>query len=234
MTIRFISTALLASLAFVSCKKDLEPQESSVPLSASVTPTAAAAPAQQATPQPQAAAVTQQVATGGVNPAHGQPGHRCDIAVGAPLTQAATTTQQVTPQQPQQPQQIQTQMQVPSQKVAKGMNPAHGQPGHRCDIAVGAPLNQPAKPAASSVVMNSDGSKSNDNVTITPAQISSDGKLVPGSGGNNVKVTTSNTPASTAPAILQAPGEATKAGMNPAHGQPGHRCDIAVGAALPK
>lgn len=31
-------------------------------------------------------------------------------------------------------------------KVGKGMNPAHGQPGHRCDVAVGAPLNSaPAK-----------------------------------------------------------------------------------------
>jgi hypothetical protein len=30
--------------------------------------------------------------------------------------------------------------------VAPGMNPQHGQPGHRCDIAVGAPLN--SKPAA--------------------------------------------------------------------------------------
>ena len=25
--------------------------------------------------------------------------------------------------------------------VAEGMNPAHGQPGHRCDISVGAPLS---------------------------------------------------------------------------------------------
>src|SRR6188474_1027285 len=28
-------------------------------------------------------------------------------------------------------------------KTAEGMNPPHGQPGHRCDIAVGAPLNSP-------------------------------------------------------------------------------------------
>ncbi len=27
--------------------------------------------------------------------------------------------------------------------TAPGMNPPHGQPGHRCDIAVGAPLNSP-------------------------------------------------------------------------------------------
>jgi len=31
--------------------------------------------------------------------------------------------------------------------VAPGMNPAHGQPGHRCDIAVGAPLNSKPEPA---------------------------------------------------------------------------------------
>lgn len=233
MTTRFISAALLASLALASCKKDLEPQEASVPLSASATPTAQTTPTAQATTQPQAAAVTQQVATGNVNPAHGQPGHRCDIAVGAPLTQAATTPQVAT-QQPQQTQ-IQPQVQVQPQKVAKGMNPAHGQPGHRCDIAVGAPLNQAAKPASPGVVTNTDGSKSNDNVTITPAQIGSDGKLIPGTGGNNVKVTTSNGN-STAPAILQSPTQATptKPGMNPPHGQAGHRCDIAVGQPLPK
>jgi hypothetical protein len=30
--------------------------------------------------------------------------------------------------------------------VAPGMNPAHGQPGHRCEIAVGAPLNSKPEP----------------------------------------------------------------------------------------
>jgi len=35
---------------------------------------------------------------------------------------------------------------APAKAVAPGMNPAHGQPGHRCDIAVGQPLNsKPAK-----------------------------------------------------------------------------------------
>jgi hypothetical protein len=73
----------------------------------------------------------------GMNPPHGQPGHRCDIAVGAPLnsvpaktsgnTSQATTAQAVTTTAPI--------------KTAPGMNPPHGQPGHRCDIAVGAPLN---------------------------------------------------------------------------------------------
>ncbi len=89
----------------------------------------------------------------GTNPPPGQPGHRCDIAVGAPLNSAPTTTQAaVTPAQQPVVQQVKTapvvqQVATPTpQKTAPGMNPPHGQPGHRCDIAVGAPLN--SKPAA--------------------------------------------------------------------------------------
>ncbi|HEX5667757.1 MAG TPA: hypothetical protein VFX73_03075, partial [Chitinophagaceae bacterium] len=74
----------------------------------------------------------------GLNPEHGKPGHRCDIAVGAPLnskpTAAATTT---------------TKTAAPAVTPVKpGMNPQHGQPGHRCDIAVGAPLNSKPLPTA--------------------------------------------------------------------------------------
>ena len=37
-------------------------------------------------------------------------------------------------------------------QTSVGMNPAHGQPGHRCDIAVGAPLNSaPVKAAATKI-----------------------------------------------------------------------------------
>jgi hypothetical protein len=74
----------------------------------------------------------------GLNPAHGQPGHRCDIPVGQPLNTpvakkpAATTA--LTPTNTE-----------PDTMFAKGLNPAHGKPGHRCDIAVGQPLNTPAK-----------------------------------------------------------------------------------------
>jgi hypothetical protein len=38
--------------------------------------------------------------------------------------------------------------------VAKGMNPQHGQAGHRCDIAVGAPLNSPVAAATNSQPQN--------------------------------------------------------------------------------
>lgn len=80
------------------------------------------------------------VSAKGLNPAHGQPGHRCDIAVGAPLNSAPVAPVAVKP-----PVQQVTTPQAPV-KTAPGMNPPHGQPGHRCDISVGAPLN--SKPNA--------------------------------------------------------------------------------------
>ncbi|MBK7291706.1 MAG: hypothetical protein IPI78_16550 [Chitinophagaceae bacterium] len=81
------------------------------------------------------------------------------------------------------------------------MNPEHGKPGHRCDIAVGAPLD--SKPAEVKTVQQP--ATTNPGAPVTPLL-----------------------PASTTPA---AP---VTAGMNPEHGKPGHRCDIAVGAPLPK
>ena len=75
-----------------------------------------------------------------INPAHGQPGHRCDIAVGAPLSSGnapAVSFAQASPQ-------ISINQASPSSPVTgtanPKINPAHGVPGHRCDIAVGTPL----------------------------------------------------------------------------------------------
>ena len=86
-----------------------------------------------------------------------------------------------------------------------GMNPPHGQPKHRCDIPVGAPLNSPVAKTTTAPKTS---------VVTTPAVAS----------GSNV------------PALLATTPEATPTpeGMNPPHGQPKHRCDIAVGAPLPK
>ena len=141
------------------------------------------APAKPAVIQPSA---TSNAPNTVVNPAHGQPGHRCDIAVGAPLNNTASTTAQA-------PAAAQT---APAVMPSAGgtLNPAHGQPGHRCDIAVGAPLNS------------------------TPS---------PGNQAAPVQTSPVVMPAQTAPATA-------KGLINPAHGQPGHRCDVAVGAPLPK
>jgi hypothetical protein len=100
--------------------------------------------------------------TAGLNPAHGQPGHRCDISVGAPLNSppGKVTTPTVNSNSAPanlSPSIVNTSPQIvptPStQTVAAGMNPAHGQPGHRCDIAVGSPLNSPVKPIVTPTVV---------------------------------------------------------------------------------
>ena len=83
-----------------------------------------------------------------LNPQHGEPGHRCDIAVGAPLNSpAATTTIQpsvptAVPAATTAAANTDTKKVTPNSTPATaGLNPKHGEPGHRCDIAVGAPLN---------------------------------------------------------------------------------------------
>lgn len=170
----FFSALVVASLTIVSCKKELQPQESSTDTTA-----VANTPA-----DPNAITPTQ------VTPV--QPN-------------------QVTQAQPQQvnPQQMQTMpVQPQPAKTAKGMNPPHGQPGHRCDIAVGAPLNSaPSKPATPAAQ------------TINPTTVQ---KGLP--AANN------------APVGVAAPGSEveTPPGMNPPHGKPGHDCAVAVGAPLPK
>jgi hypothetical protein len=105
-------------------------------------------PGQATVTQMPAQAVSQATATTapGMNPPHGQPGHRCDISVGAPLNSAPTKPATTTTAP------VVTQTSTPATTAktvtAPGMNPPHGEPGHRCDISVGAPLNSaPAKPA---------------------------------------------------------------------------------------
>ena len=151
----------------------------------------------------------------GMNPEHGKPGHKCEIAVGAPLNSApvktaiapATITQPTTISQPAITQPAKT-------ITAKGMNPAHGEPGHRCDISVGAPLNSAptnlAKPAAVNGASN-----------ITPMPTATqNSSIVPA-----LQNTSISTPAKTASAFT---GK-----INPAHGQPGHDCKVSVGQPLP-
>ena len=88
---------------------------------------------------PPAAAVPAPVTTApGMNPPHGQPGHDCAIAVGAPLNSKGQTA----PAQPVSPVGAPT-LTVPAiSTTAPGLNPPHGQPGHDCSIAVGAPLRK--------------------------------------------------------------------------------------------
>jgi len=88
-----------------------------------------------------------------LNPAHGEPGHRCEIPVGAPLdsepggyvepnlTMTPTTAPAAQPQVTPTPQPSYDQNMTPAEMLAKGLNPPHGEAGHKCEISVGAPLN---------------------------------------------------------------------------------------------
>lgn len=139
--------------------------------------------------------------SGKINPPHGQSGHRCDIADGAPLPDPGTSSAPIPALNPivNNPVISKPPVQAPALPVSQTgtaaepalkINPAHGEPGHRCDIKTGDPL---------------------------PA---------PGSGTAAPKAAPSKS-------ISATPAVPAGAKVNPPHGQPGHRCDIQVGAALP-
>ncbi|MFN0255085.1 hypothetical protein [Pedobacter ureilyticus] len=147
----------------------------------------------------------QQVNTSGLltNPAHGQPGHDCALPVGAPLKQNISTSQATaipttTTTVPITAQPASSQPVAQQSSSGQKLNPAHGQPGHDCAIAVGAPLKS---------------SKSAPTTTTAP---------------------TATVSTATQPAISQPGAQQVTNGqeLNPAHGQPGHKCEIAVGAPL--
>jgi hypothetical protein len=78
-----------------------------------------------------------------LNPAHGLASHRCDLPVGAPLTGGSGTTAPIQASPNINMNQVPGQVpQQPASAAPSGIkvNPAHGQPGHRCDLQVGAPL----------------------------------------------------------------------------------------------
>ncbi|MBA3899771.1 MAG: hypothetical protein H0X62_06100 [Bacteroidetes bacterium] len=91
---------------------------------------------------------------------------------------------------------------------AAGLNPPHGEPGHRCEIEVGAPLNsEPTQPKM--------------DITAQPE------------ASNNRPGPTVQPEISTAPINMPtAPKAQAGAKLNPAHGEPGHDCAVAVGAPL--
>lgn len=102
-----------------------------------------------------------------------------------------------------------------------GMNPPHGQPGHRCELPVGAPLNG-STPAAKTTTPQTN--QANKSFTVTPS-------------GNATVTKIESSDIQTAPSAPKPVAQTTLPGMegkpNPAHGETGHRCDIPVGVNLP-
>lgn len=151
----YLPLVLLVSL-ITACGSEDETATPDVP-SSNTAPPAAPAAAPATAPVNNTTAPASGIA---LNPEHGKPGHRCDIAVGAPLNSPPGNTNSATtlPANPVQAAPTPAPSPAPANNLtpSKGvinpslnpnaLNPAHGQPGHRCDIAVGAPLNsQPSK-----------------------------------------------------------------------------------------
>lgn len=194
---------IAVSLVTVSCKKDEKAtyikEETSVQSNAVVNTPQPSILDQAGISSPAAASI----AAPGMNPAHGQPGHRCDIPVGQPLNSQAAPAQNVAVNTVPNAVQVDPnalpagQVIVPDKnqaaKTAPGMNPPHGQPGHRCDIPVGQPLSSKPAPQATPT-----------NIQPTPV-----------------------------PAPQQALAMGEKPKLNPAHGEPFHSCSLKVGEPLP-
>lgn len=199
------------SILAVSCKKDERPtyltEEAGIQQPIAVNNAPKPSLLDQSGIKTTTGSGTSTVTAAGMNPPHGEPGHRCDIPVGQPLNSAPAQAPQNAAATPNQTQTIQIDPnsvqpgkftvengKAQTVKTAPGMNPPHGQPGHRCDIQVGQPLNSKPAPAPQPV--------------------------------QNVA---QNTPA---PAPTPAP-TGPKPAVNPAHGEPWHNCAVKVGEALP-
>lgn len=207
---------IVVSIITISCKKDeratyLTEEAGVTQQAVAVNQAPKASLLDQAGIKTTSGSGTATVTAPGMNPPHGQPGHRCDIPVGQPLSSAPAQPQQGTQNVTVNAQQGQTiqidpnalqpgKFQVDNNgkaktvKTAKGMNPPHGEPGHRCDIPVGQPLNSKPAPVPQAVQQN----------------------------------IVQNTPA---PAPAPAP-TGPKPAVNPPHGEPWHDCAKKVGEPL--
>ena len=151
-----ISLLLFAAAAFTVSCKNTKATESQT----KATSEATAAPAGENTATTAATAqnsATVTTSTDGnrpaLNPAHGEPYHRCDIQVGAPLDSPApaqnAAPQAVQPQSapnagfntnPISPSAAPSVSSTADIGPKPALNPPHGEPHHRCDLQVGAPL----------------------------------------------------------------------------------------------
>lgn len=143
----------LTALVLTACNQKEEKAEVSQPAgpSAIEAASAGAAPAPvtyTTSPAQQAPATAGTPAGVKLNPPHGEPGHLCEIAVGAPLpaegvlpTPVETAPARPMPISPAATSVINRPLNTVVNTGPKPkFNPPHGQPWHTCDLEVGAPL----------------------------------------------------------------------------------------------
>jgi len=126
-----------------------------------------------------------------------------------------------------------TQTATPTGQAPK-LNPPHGQPFHRCEIAVGAPLDgsAPAQGTTSAPVQQN--APKSFFKTVQSEQQANPTQPVATAPAPTKQVTPAQQVKPTAtPASTTANATGPKPKNNPAHGQPHHRCDIKVGDPLP-
>ena len=145
-----------------------------------------------------------------------------------------------------------SQRQVQAPQTTVMLNPPHGQPGHRCDIAVGAPLpndgnviaqaSSQARPVGQGEAMPA----VSDGTQVQYVQVAQPQPTYVGKKGEKLNpppVQQASQPTVSQQQVVIPPDpNGRKVGVteegfsgkpNPPHGQPGHRCDIAVGETLP-
>lgn len=148
MKAQFILTATFIALFFASCKDTAKEPSTETSIEVNTQPNA---PVDEHAGHNHGAPGdnhgTQSSSIAGLNPEHGQPGHRCDISVGAPLD----SPPQNMPSQPTAAAQPNTNGDgpflvndqakgriqqenggTPTPQGNTGTNPPHGQPGHVC------------------------------------------------------------------------------------------------------
>lgn len=117
----------LVALVFSSCQSDSGKKEHAL----TPTPNGVPSASSEHTPSGQRPAM---------NPAHGQPFHDCALPVGAAFASEASPAQPAAVTAPVDLKPEVQQQPAPIAKEVK-LNPAHGAPGHKCELPVGAPLS---------------------------------------------------------------------------------------------
>jgi hypothetical protein len=127
-----LATLMIGAISFSACRETVAEFDNTLPPVQSGNTTSPSgdsnslkiSPSEPVTAQPKSVQNNMEL-----NPEHGQPGHRCEIAVGAPLNSSPAASNIPVPA---------PQRTTPGNSVT--INPPHGQPGHDCAIPVGQPL----------------------------------------------------------------------------------------------